>query len=68
MTINRRDFLKVSGASAASTLITGCATQGGAPAAMKGNPKVVVVGAGFGGATCAKYIRKWGPNIEVTIV
>jgi len=67
MTINRRDFLKVSGAGAASTLITGCATQGGA-SAMKGNPKVVIVGAGFGGATCAKYLRKWGPNIEVTIV
>lgn len=68
MTINRRDFLKVSGAGAASTLITGCATQGGAPAALKSNPKVVVVGAGFGGATCAKYLRKWGPNIEVTLV
>ncbi len=67
MTINRRDFLKVSGAGAASTLITGCASQGGA-SAMKGNPKVVIVGAGFGGATCAKYLRKWGPNIEVTIV
>lgn len=65
MTLNRRDFLKVSGAGAASTLIAGCATQG---SAMKGTPKVVVVGAGFGGATCAKYIRKWGPNIEVTIV
>jgi NADPH-dependent 2,4-dienoyl-CoA reductase/sulfur reductase-like enzyme len=65
MSINRRDFLKVSGAGAASTLIAGCATQG---SAMKGTPKVVVVGAGFGGATCAKYIRKWGPNIEVTIV
>ncbi len=68
MSFNRRDFLKVSGAGAATMLAAGCATQGGAPAAAGGNPKVVVVGAGFGGATCAKYLRKWGPNIEVTLV
>jgi NADPH-dependent 2,4-dienoyl-CoA reductase/sulfur reductase-like enzyme len=28
----------------------------------------VVVGAGFGGATCAKYLRTWGPNIDVTLI
>jgi NADPH-dependent 2,4-dienoyl-CoA reductase/sulfur reductase-like enzyme len=67
MTINRRDFLKVSGAGAASTLIAGCATQS-APTVAKASPKVVVVGAGFGGATCAKYLRTWGPNIEVTLI
>jgi NADPH-dependent 2,4-dienoyl-CoA reductase/sulfur reductase-like enzyme len=67
MTLNRRDFLKVSGAGAASTLVAGCATQGPAAVA-KANPKVVVVGAGFGGATCAKYLRMWGPNIEVTLI
>jgi sulfide dehydrogenase [flavocytochrome c] flavoprotein chain len=27
-----------------------------------------VVGAGFGGATCAKYLRQWGPNIDVTLI
>jgi len=37
MSINRRDFLKVSGAGAASTLIAGCATQG---SAMKGTPRL----------------------------
>jgi sulfide dehydrogenase [flavocytochrome c] flavoprotein subunit len=30
--------------------------------------RVVVIGAGFGGATAAKYIRKWEPRIEVTLV
>jgi NADPH-dependent 2,4-dienoyl-CoA reductase/sulfur reductase-like enzyme len=64
MSINRRDFLKVSGAGAAAILAGGCATTAGSG----GNPKVVVVGAGFGGATCAKYLRKWGPNIEVTLI
>lgn len=67
MSFNRRDFLKVSGAGAATVLAAGCATQDAGTTA-KANPKVVVVGAGFGGATCAKYLRKWGPNIEVTLV
>ena len=32
-------------------------------------PKVVVVGGGYGGATAAKYIRKWSDGrIEVTLV
>ena len=68
MTLNRRDFLKISGAGAASTLVAGCASQSAAPAAATANPKVVVVGAGYGGATCAKYLRMWGPNIEVTLI
>jgi NADPH-dependent 2,4-dienoyl-CoA reductase/sulfur reductase-like enzyme len=29
---------------------------------------VVVLGGGFGGATAAKYIRMWGPSIEVVMV
>ena len=64
MTFNRRDFLKISGAGAAAAL-TGCTTPPGASAA---RPHVVVVGAGFGGATCAKYLRLWGPNIDVTLI
>jgi len=63
MSITRRDFLKVSGVGAAAVLSSGCAGM-----AVGGKPKVVVVGAGFGGATCAKYLRKWGPDIEVTLI
>jgi NADPH-dependent 2,4-dienoyl-CoA reductase/sulfur reductase-like enzyme len=62
MTLNRRDFLKISGAGAAAAL-TGCATT---PSVARGH--VVVVGAGFGGATCAKYLRQWGPNLDVTLI
>ena len=58
---DRRDFLKLSGA-AATLAATGCATPGGAKA------RVVVIGGGFGGATAAKYIRMWGPSIEVVLV
>ena len=64
MSMNRRDFLKVSGLGAATALIAGCANT----TMLGGKPKVVVVGAGFGGATCAKYLRKWGPNIDVTLI
>ena len=67
MTLNRRDFLKITGAGAAFTL-TGCATQSSTKAAPKAQAHVVVVGAGFGGATCAKYLRLWGPNIDVTLI
>ena len=31
--------------------------------------KVIVIGGGFGGATCAKYLRKWsGGNVKVTLI
>lgn len=30
--------------------------------------RVVVVGGGFGGATCARYLRKLDPSIEVTLI
>ena len=57
----RRDFLKFS-ASAAALAAAGCATTG------RSRGRVVVVGGGFGGATAAKYLRLWDPQIEVTLV
>jgi sulfite dehydrogenase len=58
---DRRDFLKL-GSAAAALAAAGCATTGGAKA------RVVVIGGGFGGATAAKYLRLWGPAIEVVMV
>jgi sulfide dehydrogenase [flavocytochrome c] flavoprotein chain len=65
MSMQRRDFLKTSGAAAAAgaAVLSGCATVGGTS-----GPKVVIVGGGYGGATAAKYIKMWGPNIDVTVV
>lgn len=63
MSFNRRDFLTASAAVAVASALPGCASVGGRAAA-----HVVVVGAGFGGATCAKYIRKWDPKIKVTMI
>ena len=30
--------------------------------------RVVIVGGGFGGATCAKYLRRANPNLDITLV
>ena len=64
----RRNFLKASGAAAALSTLPGCATpQTGAPAKPIG--RVLVIGGGYGGATCAKYLRMWsGGAIEVFLV
>jgi len=59
--MNRRDLLKLAGASAALSA-AGCATPGASKS------RVVVIGGGFGGATAAKYLRLWDPSIEVTLV
>ena len=56
--MKRREFLKLAGAAS----LAGCAT------ATPSKARVVVVGGGFGGATAAKYIRKWDPSIEVVLV
>jgi sulfite dehydrogenase len=63
MTLSRRKFIRWLSASAALTGVAACATTGGASAG-----RVVVVGGGYGGATAAKYIRMWSPDIEVILV
>ena len=50
-------------ASAAMAGSIGCAT-----ATTNTAGRVVVIGGGFAGATAAKYIRMWGPDIQVTLV
>ncbi len=59
---SRRDFLKtaVAGASAAVVPMPAIAQGAGG--------RVVVVGGGFGGATCARFIRRIDPRIAVTLV
>ena len=71
MAFDRREFLKISaGVTGAASLgsLAGCAGTGGAPAAGGARPKVVIVGAGFGGATCARYLKLWDPKIEITVI
>ena len=57
--MRRREFLKL----AAALSVAGCAS---APAPTKA--RVLVIGAGYGGATAAKYVRLWDPGIDVVLV
>lgn len=60
--MKRRTFLSLAAA--------GVALGGVAPAVLAaGKPaRVVVVGGGFAGSACAKYIRRWSPTTEVILV
>src|SRR6266540_3732672 len=57
---SRRDFLKA--AAAGATLLPLPALAQGAAG------RVVVVGGGFGGVTCARFIKRIDPRITVTLV
>ena len=64
MSLTRREFIRWLSAGAGVSAIGGCATVEEAGTA----GRVVVVGGGFSGATAAKYIRLWAPDIAVTLV
>ena len=62
--LSRREFLKTGAALGAAGTLGACAGIGTSSKA-----RVVVVGGGYAGATCAKYVRKWSDNkIDVTLV
>lgn len=61
---NRRGFIK------ASAAVTGAAITG-FPAIVRamGQKNVVVIGGGYGGATAARYVMRWGgPKFRVTLI
>jgi sulfide dehydrogenase [flavocytochrome c] flavoprotein subunit len=63
--LTRRGFNKGLGAGAALGALS---LSGIAPTFAAGHAQVVVVGGGFGGATAAKYIKRFDPTIGVTLV
>lgn len=63
--IDRRAFIKLLGATgviSTTGLILPNLTAAG------GKARVVVVGGGFGGATCAKYLRQYDSSLAVTLI
>ncbi len=63
MTISRRKFVAGIFATAACSALTGCATTRNGTAG-----RVVVIGGGYGGATAARYVKLWAPDIDVTVI
>jgi sulfide dehydrogenase [flavocytochrome c] flavoprotein subunit len=61
MASTRRQFLGHAG-------VLGLVVSFARPAWTQTTARVVVVGGGFGGATCAKYLRRGDPAIGVTLV
>ena len=60
--VNRRTFIQATGVAAAAGVA-------GMPNVVLGaSKKVVVVGGGPGGATCARYLKIFDPGIEVTLI
>lgn len=59
---SRRNFMKFVGASSLFAMTPGMAND-------TTTPHIVVVGGGFSGATCAKYLKMWGgSSVNVTII
>ncbi len=63
---SRRDFIKLVGTAGAASVL-GCL---GLPALARAKTggRVIVVGGGFGGATCANYIRRYDAGIQVMLI
>ena len=60
--INRRSFLRAASAAGAYAAVPAL------PAVAQGGARVVVIGGGFGGAACARALRRAAPQIAVTLV
>ena len=61
MTLNRRQFIGYMGATVALTSLP--TMRAGAA-----SPQVVIIGGGFGGATCAKYLRRYDNGVGITVI
>lgn len=63
--LSRRSLLKGLGAASLLPLASACSSIGTSSTSAG---RVVIVGGGFGGATAAKYIKRYNPAVDVTLV
>jgi NADPH-dependent 2,4-dienoyl-CoA reductase/sulfur reductase-like enzyme len=68
MPLTRREFLKWISAGAGASALPACQTADSIGEARAGAARVVVVGGGYGGATAAKYVKMWAPEIDVVLI
>ena len=65
-TFSRRDFLRLAGAAGGAFALPSPASAAVTTDLKKA--QVVVIGGGFGGATCARYLKLQEPELNVTLV
>lgn len=65
MTINRRNLIKTAAAAGSLALFPQLKLKAKSG---KGRQRVVVIGGGFAGATAAKYLKMWAPELDVVMV
>ncbi len=69
MAMGRRDTFKLAGVAAAAAVMPSMATASEKKVAKKATGKsVVIIGAGFGGLTIAKALKKSDKSIDVTVI
>jgi sulfide dehydrogenase [flavocytochrome c] flavoprotein chain len=68
MRTSRRSFNAYLGAVGGAAALSGWNVHGPRAQERGARGRVVIVGGGFGGATCAKYLRRANPELEVTLV
>jgi len=66
--MNRRHFNKILAGSFALSLAACSSVTSMTSTLPKNKKRVVVVGGGFGGATAAKYMKRYSPNTEVILI
>jgi sulfide dehydrogenase [flavocytochrome c] flavoprotein subunit len=62
--MTRRQFIKRTSAAAGVLSVLGVSRY----ARAQGGANIVVVGGGFGGATCAKYLKRLSSDVNVTLI
>ena len=61
---SRRKFIKLLGGTSALLPVSGLLPACG----KKASARVVIVGGGFGGSTCAKYLRRFDGSLDITLI
>ncbi|MEJ2177109.1 MAG: NAD(P)/FAD-dependent oxidoreductase [Gammaproteobacteria bacterium] len=65
-TYDRRRFIELIAGTA--TLLMGAGLKPVSAQSENPSARVVIVGGGFGGATCAKYLNMFDPNLSLTLI